>query len=137
MVEGLTVESLDISVPADSLSVPAQSKIPENIDFALDLDMKEVIYDSIVIENILGKVKVSNGVADLARLKMDVIGGRVTVTGSVDTRKELVAADLSLDMLGVDIPTAYATFVSVERLAPMAKYCMGSANVKLMYSSVG
>ncbi|MCP4310883.1 MAG: AsmA family protein [Bacteroidetes bacterium] len=121
--------------PADSLAIPAQVKIPENIDFALDLDMKEVIYDRIVIDNILGKVKVSEGVAELAGLELDLIGGSVTATGSVDTRDEYAGADLSLDMLGVDIPTAYSTFVAVERLAPMAKYCMGSANIKLDYKS--
>jgi hypothetical protein len=111
-------------------------KIPENIDFVLDLDMKEVNYDGIRIENILGNVKVSKGVAELTGLNMDVIGGRVIASGSVDTRGEFAGADLSLDMLGVDIPSAYSSFVAVEKLAPMAKYCKGSANVKLKYKSL-
>jgi len=120
----------------DSLAVPVQMKIPENIDFKLDLDLKKVIYDGIEIENILGEVNVSKGVAELSGLQMDLIGGRVTASGAVDTKDEFARADLSLDMLGVDIPMAYSSFVAVERLAPMAKYCKGSANISLKYSSM-
>jgi len=39
-------------------------------------------------------------------------------------------------MQEVDIPLAYSTFVTVERLAPMARYCKGDANVNLDFSSL-
>lgn len=125
-----------VEVPSDSLAEPARVTIPENIDFTLGLIMKKVIYDEIVVENIRGEVVVSDGTANLRELKMNVIEGRITADGMVDTRGEFTEADLALDMLGVDIPTAYSTFVTVERLAPMARYCQGSANVKLNLKSM-
>lgn len=121
--------------PADSLSEMAQVKIPENIDFLLELDMKKLIYEEMLLENIEGELKISQGVAQLAALEMDVIEGHAKVTGTVDTRDEITRADLSLDLQEVDIPSAYETFVTVERLAPMAKYCKGNANVNLNFSS--
>ncbi len=120
----------------DSLAEPAQVKIPENIDFSLGLDLKKVLYEEIVMENIRGDMVVSEGVANLEDLKLEVIEGVVTVDGEVDTKGDFAEADVTLDMLGVDIPTAYATFVTVERLAPMAKYCKGTANMKLELNSL-
>lgn len=123
-------------IPSDSLAEPQQTKIPPNIDFALELDLKKVIYEAIELENISGKLKLSEGAAYLDRLKMNVIEGSVTAFGKVDTRGDFTEADFTLDMLGIDIPSAYSTFVSVERLAPVAKFCKGSANVKLSYLSL-
>ncbi|MEN8155954.1 MAG: AsmA-like C-terminal region-containing protein [Bacteroidota bacterium] len=123
-------------VAPDSLAQPAEVKIPENIDFVLALDMKKVIYEEITVENILGKMKVKNGVAYLDGLKMDVIGGEITADGAVDTRGQFAAADLDLGLRGIDIQSSYATFMTVERLAPMAKYCKGKANVNLRLNSL-
>jgi len=135
--EEVTDSSIQVTAPApDSLAVPAQTKIPENIDFLMELDMKKVIYEEILLENIAGTVQISEGIAYLDGLEMDVIEGKATAKGSVDTRTEYTAANLSLDLQEVDIPTAYSTFVTVERLAPMAKYCKGNANVKLDFSSL-
>jgi len=74
-------------------------------------------------------------VANLDGLRLEAIEGVVSVNGAVDTRGEYADADVELDLAGVDIPTAYSTFVTVERLAPMAKYCKGNANIKLNLNS--
>lgn len=131
-----TDEPIVEPVPPDSLAEPASTRIPENISFDLGLDLKEVIYDNILVENIKGEMSVHDGVAGLKGLEMDVIDGHVTAEGEVNTRGEYASADLALDMHSVDIPSSYAAFVTVERLAPMARYCRGSANVKLKYRSL-
>ena len=69
-------------------------------------------------------------------LTLDVIEGSVSTSGIVDTRGDFAEVDVMLDMKDVDIPSAYETFVTVERLAPMAKYCKGTANVKMQYQSL-
>jgi len=122
--------------PPDSLAVPARVKIPENLDFAMMLDLKKVVYDQIVVENISGKMDVKEGAAILDNLRLDVIQGNVTAEGTVDTKGEFAEADMALDMTGIDIPEAYKTFITVERLAPMAGYCKGTANVKMTFRSL-
>lgn len=134
-VTGDSIELASESLP-DSLSLPSQTKIPANVDFVLELDMKKLIYEGILLEDITGKLKLREGVAYLDGLEMDVIEGHVTAAGNVDTRDEFTAAELTLDLQEVDIPTAYSTFITVERLAPMAKYCKGDANVKLEFASL-
>jgi len=131
----LAVDSVEVA-PPDSLAEPLQVKIPDNIDFTMALDMKRVEYENITIENIQGNMKVRAGVAYLDELSLNVIEGSLTTSGTVDTRGDFAEVDLSLDMKDVDIPSSYETFVTVERLAPMARYCKGTANVTMQYKSL-
>ncbi len=132
---GKSPDSLEAPLP-DSMAQPGEARIPENIDFTMNLDMKRVEYTNIILENIRGKMRVTEGVAHLDRLRMDVIEGRVTASGWVDTRGKYAETEMALNIDSVDIPSAYETFVTVERLAPMARYCRGSANLDLEYSSL-
>jgi len=125
-----------VPVRPDSLARPPGVKIPENMDLALTLDMQRLTYEDIVVENLEGSMRVLGGVAGLENLRMDVIEGVLNARGWVDTRGDFAEADVTLDMQGVDIPTAYQTFVSVEKLMPMAKYCRGKANITMSYHSL-
>jgi len=125
-----------VPVRPDSLAEASTMRIPENVDFTMVLDMQKVVYDKIVIENIKGKMRVKEGVAGLDKLSMDVIEGTVNTSGWVDTRGEFAEADLQVDMKDVDIRSAYETFVSVEKLMPMARFAQGSAQVDMEYHSL-
>jgi len=120
-----------LPVPPDSLAEPARIRIPENMGFHMNLDVKKVEYDKIVVENIMGEMKVTGGVAVLDQLSMDVIEGKVIANGWVDTRGEFTEMDVTFEMKGVDIASSYETFVTVERLAPMARFMKGTANVDM------
>ncbi|MEX0987419.1 MAG: AsmA-like C-terminal region-containing protein [Bacteroidales bacterium] len=126
-VQDTVTEKMEI--PADSLAEPAQVKIPENINFTMMLDMKKVLYDNIVVENLAGKMSVKDGVANLEGLKMNILKGSVAIEGLVDTRGEFTSADVHLNLSNIDIPASYETFVAIEKLAPVARHCKGSANV--------
>jgi hypothetical protein len=79
--EGMPVaETADPGLPQDSPGGPAALKIPENIDFVMELDMEKVLYSDIVVKNIRGKVQVAEGTARLDRLNMDVLDGSVNTS---------------------------------------------------------
>lgn len=125
-----------IPVQADSLAQPLGIKIPENIDFAMTVDVQLIEYLDIVIENMKGAMRMTGGVAGMEHLHMDIIEGSVTSTGWIDTRGEFAEADFFLEMKDVDISSAYKTFVSVKKLVPMAKYVKGKANIDMEYHSL-
>jgi len=134
--EGVAAESDTLlPVPPDSLARPTQIRIPENIGFAMGLDMKRVEYGQIVLENIRGGIRITEGVAILDDLTLEVVEGQVNTRGWIDTRDEFLSVDVDLEMKDMDIASAYETFVSVERLAPMARYMKGKANVEMKYAS--
>jgi len=136
IVDAETVEDIAEAAPPDSLAQPLQVNIPENIDFDMTVDMKKVVYEKIVVENIHGHMKMKDGIAHLDNLNLEVIDGTVNTSGTVDTRGEFAEVDVLLDMKDVDIPSSYETFVTVERLAPMARFCKGTANAKMQYQSL-
>ncbi len=124
------------AAPPDSLAQPLQVKIPADINFNMTLDMKRVLYDNIVLENIQGDIRVKESIAYLDKLNLEVIEGSVVTSGKVDTRGDFAEVDVVLDMKDIDIPSSYETFITVERLAPMARYCKGTANVLMTYQSL-
>jgi len=128
--------SLNENVPADSLPNPSQLKIPENIEFAMMLQMDRVIYENITVEDIQGKMELSKGIAYLDDLRLSTLEGEVSTWGKVDTRGEFAEADVSIDVKGIDIQEAYTSFMAVEKLAPMAKYCRGTASMTVEYKSL-
>jgi hypothetical protein len=123
-------------ITGDSLAEPAAVKIPENLNFHMTLDMKKVAYQDIMVEHIKGAMQVTGGTARLDQLQMDILDGSVHTSGVVDTRGAYTVVDVDLDIRKVDIPSAYATFITVKRLAPMARYCKGTANVDMKYRSL-
>jgi len=125
-----------VPVPPDSLAQPFNIKIPENIDFTTSLNMNRVEYENIILENIRGNMRIMEGVAGLDQLRMDVIEGSMITSGWIDTRGEYAEVDFSVDMENVDIPSATESFVSLGKLAPMAGYCRGRANVEMQYHSL-
>lgn len=124
-------DTLPAPPPPDSLALPSQLKIPENIDFKMTLDLKKLIYDNIIAEHLAGKMGVKDGIASIDMLTLDILDGSVSVTGTVDPRGEFTEADVALNLTGIDIPTSYKTFVTIEKLAPVAQNVKGSANVEM------
>jgi vacuolar-type H+-ATPase subunit H len=124
-----------LAPPPDSLAQPARIRIPENLDFALNLQMDKLIYKETEVDDVLGNMKLREGVAYLDRLSMSVIEGEASGSGQVDTRGEYTEVEMQVKLQGADIRSAYEQFVSVERLAPMAKFCRGTAHVDVQFQS--
>jgi hypothetical protein len=133
--EELVSDSI-IPVGPDSLAQPIGIRIPENVDFTLSVDVNRIEYKKLVLENMEGAMQVIDGVAGIEQLKMDVVEGNITSRGYVDTRGAFAEVDINLEMKGMDIPSAYASLVSVKKLMPMARYCRGKANIKMKYHSL-
>ncbi|HDR68022.1 MAG TPA: AsmA family protein [Bacteroidaceae bacterium] len=127
--DALTPIETDTSLAGSAL------KIPENIDFRMQMGINKILYDRIIVENFRGTVHASEGVAKFDKLSMSMLGGEVTTSGMIDTRNTLNRVDVNLDVKNIDIPESYATFVTVERLAPMARYCTGTVNSLIDYRS--
>ena len=132
--DSLTFQS--IQAPPDTLAVPGKLEIPEMIDFKLELDVDRILMDQLVLDHVEGAIRLGGGMAHIDRMTSEVLGGWINLKGSADTRGEFLKVDASVQVDGLDIPTAYEKLVSVERLVPMAGYCRGSANLDMRYSSL-
>lgn len=111
-------------------------EVPTNIDFALNTSISKILYDSLVIDNLAGRVGLKNGVASLQNLKFDMLGGNTLCSGLYDgANANRPKVDLQLDLNNIDIQSAANTFNTVERLAPIAKSTHGTLSAKLDFKS--
>ncbi|MEN9001516.1 MAG: AsmA-like C-terminal region-containing protein, partial [Flavobacteriales bacterium] len=140
----LDVDDLMRTVPSEKTtatvtespdSVTEAFKVPAFYDMNLTTDIKELIYDGLLIKNVRGKVGMNNQIADLTNVSMDMLDGNVVLNGSYDSNNENPKIDFDYKVKNVDIQKTAAFFGSIETLAPVAKHCQGKITTNLKISS--
>lgn len=106
--------------------------VPDNIDFALNTSINKLRYNNMDFKDINGKVSLKEEVASLDNLTMKAIGGTVGLHGSYDTQDhETPKLDFGYKLQEIDIQTLAKNFITVEKLAPIAKYATGKISSNL------
>ncbi len=109
--------------------------VPANVDFQLHTSLKEVIYDDITIKNVQGDIHVKDQTADLQNLSLNALGGSVVMNGLYDTKNEAKPhIEMGYELKSIDISEAANAFVTIEKLAPVAKYCDGLINSSFKFN---
>ncbi|MEQ9440090.1 MAG: AsmA-like C-terminal region-containing protein [Cyclobacteriaceae bacterium] len=106
-------------------------EIPKNIDFVLNSSVAEVLYDNMSLNNLKGKITVREGVVRMDNLGFGTLGGQIAMNGTYDTRDlARPAFDFDLDIQDVGISEAYATFNTIQTLAPVAEKMDGDFSTR-------
>ena len=123
------------SLGADS--VPASViEIPKNIDFNLNTSIEKLAYDGLELSNMKGGVKLKEGVASLTDVSLGVLGGIVKVNGDYEAINQKKAhIDFAYEIENMNIPQSFEYFNTIQKLAPIAKYCNGDFSTKLSMNS--
>ncbi len=119
------------TVAADT-AVTGAFAVPANIDFNLDSKINKVLYTNLVLDNMIGNIVVRNEKVDMTNLKMNVIGGALTINGYYETtniKKPTVSMNLKMD--NFDIQKTFTTFNTVQKLAPVGQYAKGMFSATL------
>lgn len=116
--------------PADPNAEPIL--IPENVDFTLNTNIQKLRYNGIDVNNITGNVNMKEEVASLNGLTMNTMGGTVGLRGSYDSKNHnKPAIDLGYNLKEIDIQEITSHFLTIEKLAPVAKYAKGKFSSSL------
>jgi hypothetical protein len=106
--------------------------VPPKIDFDLDATVGELTYDKLKMTNARGRVRVKDQRVTLEDFRMNTLGGEIGVTGFYETTNPAKPTfDVGLKMTKVGIPAAFQAFTTVQMLAPVAKYAVGTMNTDL------
>lgn len=101
--------------------------IPGNVDFNLNTNINKIKYNGITISSVTGGVKMKEEVASLSNLKMNAMGGTIILNGNYNTKehtKPLV--DFGYNLSNINIQELAKNFVTIEKLAPIARYTSGN-----------
>ncbi len=102
-------------------------EIPGNIKFVLASKIDELIYDKLVMKNVIGIISLDDHRATLQNLSMNALKGKMKVNGFYDTQKpEKPQVDFDMKLTDVDIQECYKTFASFESLVPVAENTTGT-----------
>ena len=106
--------------------------VPPKIDFGLDATVAELTYANLKMTNAHGRLRVKDQRVTLEDFRMNTLGGEIGVTGFYETTHPAKPTfDVGLKMTKVDIPSAFKAFTTVQMLAPVAKYAVGSMSTDL------
>lgn len=123
-----TVETTESTgAPADSAAGSEEPfLVPDNIDFNLSTSIDRLVYDGMNIENVKGNIRLKDQVADLTNLSMNTMGGTVAVNGKYNTQNaQKPKVDFSYSLKHLNIKELASNFVTIDKLAPIAKYVDG------------
>jgi hypothetical protein len=136
--ESTTVATTETTGDSTSTEEPlAVIEIPANIDFTLNANLKQLLYDNVEIANTKGQIIVRNQEAKLNDLSMETLGGKVLMSGTYNTQKvSEPKIDFVFGIEGLDINKTVNTFNTVEKMAPIAKSCAGRFNANFTMAGV-
>jgi AsmA-like C-terminal region len=127
------------AIPAANTNseVPSTAlEIPGNIDFTLNSQFGQLIYDNVVMSNVKGTIVLKEKRATLKELNFYALDGSVKMDGYYDA-KDLKNPKVNFNFGAneIDITKTAATFNTVEKLAPIAKFCKGKVSTQFSFVS--
>jgi len=116
----------DSEAATDTTSVGV-IEIPKNLDLTLTGDFKQVIFDNLDMQNVVGQIIIKDGRAEMKNLSMLALGGKLKVNGSYDTGKNPEKPDVSLalDVSEASFAKTFSTFVTIQKIAPIFESLTG------------
>jgi len=126
-----TAATTTTAAPTSTASTGA-AEVPANIDFNLDAKIGKVIYTNLVLDNMIGNIVVRNQKVDMTNLKMNTMGGALTINGFYETANiKKPTTGLNLKVENFDIQETFKSFNTVQKLAPIGQYAKGKFSATL------
>lgn len=102
-------------------------RIPGNLDFNMQANLKEVLFDKMKLENVNGTLLVKNGTIDMRNLSFNTMGGSITANGAYSAPKASQPhLNAGFDMKNIGFAQAYQELGLVQQLAPIFKGLKGN-----------
>ena len=107
-------------------------EIPKNIDFLLNLDVKQLIYDEFDLRQVSGTVAVKDQILDLKSLSMKALDGDMKVAGKYNVQNPAQPeADMKINITNVDVQQTAKTFVTIQKLLPVIDKTTGRISLDI------
>ncbi len=122
--------------PAPAAASGEPMLIPANIDFDMNTSIGKMRFNGIDIKNLGGKITLKDEIATLHNLNMDAMGGAIGLGGSYNTQNHAKPkVDFNYILKELDIEQLAKNFLTIEKLAPIAKYAKGKISSSFSMSS--
>jgi hypothetical protein len=113
-------------------------EIPKNISFNLNGNFKQIIFDNLNMNNVVGQLIVKEGRVEMKNLSVNALDGNLNVTGYYDTGKDPKQPEVSLNLniKNASFSKTFSTFVTIQKLAPIFENLSGNYSTQFKFNSV-
>lgn len=102
-------------------------RIPDNIDFRMQVKMKEVLMNKMKFNNLNGLLIVKNSKVDMQNLSLNTMGGSVVVNGAYATpEKSAPSLNAGFSLKEIGFAQAYRDLDMVQQMAPIFEGLKGN-----------
>lgn len=107
--------------------------VPENIDFNMNVDMAEIIFNEINLRDLKGQLKVKDGTADMSNLSANTMGGSVVINGAYSTAQNPNEPELdaAFALNGLSFAQTFKELALVQKMAPIFENLSGNFSGKI------
>ena len=126
----------DETAPADTVSIGI-IEIPKNLDFTLTGNFQQVIFDNLNMTHVTGQLLVRDGKVDMKNISLNALDGKLNVNGYYDTGKNPKQPEVALDLKiqEASFAQSFATFVTIQKLAPIFENLLGNYSTTFKFTS--
>jgi hypothetical protein len=102
-------------------------RIPDNIDFRMQVKMNEVLMNKMKFNNLNGLLIVKNSKVDMQNLSLNTMGGSVVVNGAYATpEKSAPSLNAGFSLKEIGFAQAYRDLDMVQQMAPIFEGLKGN-----------
>lgn len=126
-------ETEEAAAATDSAATTTEeaTEIPANLDVVFNSTIKKVLYDTYLMTNMVGNIKMKNARMDMTQVGFDMLKGHIGMTGFYETSNpKQPTMDMVFDMQKVDVQETFKTFNTVKKIAPIGESASGSFSTK-------
>ena len=112
-------------------------EVPKNIDFSLNVNLRNILFDKLQITNTAGAIIVKDGKLDMRNLALNLLEGSLVLNGEYNTQNIAVPfINFSMNINQFDITSALTSFAFLENILPEPQNYAGKVSANLTLYSV-
>ena len=124
--DSTAVETETATATADTAAMGI-IRIPDNIDFRMQVKMNEVLMNKMKFNNLNGLLIVKNSKVDMQNLSLNTMGGSVVVNGAYATpEKSAPSLNAGFSLKEIGFAQAYRDLDMVQQMAPIFEGLKGN-----------
>ncbi len=113
------------------------TRVPKNIDFVTHADIKEILYDDIVLSKVKGEITLKDEAVNIKNIKAKMLGGNAKINGSYATKKVgKPVVNFKYDVKNFDIKQTFKYVNTVKQIAPIAEFLDGKFSSNFSFNSL-
>ncbi len=117
---------------ADTTAMSA-IEVPKNLNLALNADFKKILFQKMVLDNVVGKLSVANGAVQMKPLSLNAFGGSMVANGTYSTAENALrpTVDFDLDIRKASFEKTFAQLDMIQQIVPIFAKTGGTYSVNV------